>query len=107
MKTKNIIVIVVTVLVLAGAVLLFCLTRGDTAPDTPPELTETENTEPTIIEPVITLIEDDKSRDNKPTGEDIPEIIIDVAEHDNGHRDTPSVVGEVYINPGHKEDTSE
>ena len=107
MKTKNIIVIVVTVLVLAGAVLLFCLTRGDTAPDTPPEPTETEDTEPTIIEPVITLIEDDKNKENRPSGTETPEIIIDVAEHDNGHRDAPSVVGEVYINPGHKEDADE
>ena len=102
MKTKNIIVIVVTVLVLAGAVLLFCLTRGDTAPDTPPEPTETEDTEPTITDPIIAPIEDEKhSQDEHPS---TAEVVINVSDYDNGHRDTPSVSGDVYINPGRKED---
>ena len=102
MKAKKIIVIVVATLTLGGGILAFCLTRGDTAPDTPPEPTETENTEPTITDLIISPIEDEKhSQDVHPS---VAEVVINVSDYDNGHRDTPSVSGDVYINPGRKED---
>lgn len=103
MKAKKIIVIVVATLMLGGGILAFCLTRGDTAPDTPPEPIETEDTEPITTEPVIPIIEDDKNKEETPIGTEKAEVIVDIAEYDNGHSDAPSVVGEVFIAPGYKE----
>lgn len=114
MKNKNKIVTIVSIVLIIAAIAVAIVgtvvrknKQNQPDPIRSEEQTETEKKDPVDYDPVIPIIDDDRNKEEPSTGTETAEVIVDIAEYDNGHNDEPSVVGEVYINPGHKEDTSE
>lgn len=111
MKNHLLIWLLIAIVILATTVTLLIVSadngKNTDFPDDDTEPNETPDTEPDNTEPFIPIINEDNKTDNTVSDTEKADVILNVADYDNGHDDTPSVVGEVYINPGHKEDAGE